>query len=181
MRNKEWSALMGEVEIDETYIGGKDRNRHWIKKSAQQRKAKGPQPLGDAIGYGKVGVIGAIERKGNVVCKVIGDASAETLSRFVRSAVSEKVDLVATDENPAYDYARAGMPHQKVKHSAGEYVRGNVHTNNIESFWSLLKRGVVGTFHKVSKPYLPLYLAEFTFRHNNRGNPDLFGELLSRC
>ncbi len=181
MRNKEWSALMGEVEIDETYIGGKDRNRHWIKKSAQQRKAKGPQKLGDAVGFGKVGVIGAIERKGNVVCKVIGDASAETLGRFVRTAVSEKVSLVATDENPAYDYARVGMPHEKVKHSAGEYVRGNVHTNNIESFWSLLKRGVVGTFHKVSKPYLPLYLAEFTFRHNNRGNPDLFMELLSRC
>jgi len=103
MRNKEWSALMGEVEVDETYIGGKDRNRHWIKKSAQQRKTKGAQKLGEAVGFGKVGVIGAIERKGNVVCKVIGDANAETLSGFVRSAVSEKGSLVATDENQAYD------------------------------------------------------------------------------
>ena len=129
----------------------------------------------------QVRVIGAIERKGNVVCKIIGDASAETLGGFVRTAVSEKVSLVATDENQAYDYVRAGLPHEKVQHSAGEYVRGNVHTNNIESFWSLLKRGFVGTFHKVSKPYLPLCLAEFTFRHNNRGNPDMFMELLSRC
>lgn len=83
MRNKEWSALMGEVEVDETYIGGKDRNRHKNKKSAQARKAKGPQPLGEAIGYGKVGVIGAIERKGNIVAKVIGDMGAETLTGFV--------------------------------------------------------------------------------------------------
>ena len=80
------SSLTGEVEVDETYIGGKDRNRHWSKKSAQQRKAKGDQPLGESIGYGKIGVIGAIERKGNVVRKVIGDTRAETLSR-IRSLV----------------------------------------------------------------------------------------------
>jgi hypothetical protein len=107
--------------------------------------------LGEAIGYGKVGVIGAIERKGNVVAKVIGSMDAPTLSGFVRKTVSEKVDLLATDENPAYDYVRAGTPHEKVKHSAGEYVRGEVHTNNIESFWSLIKRGVIGTYHHVSK------------------------------
>ena len=71
-------SLTGEVEVDETYVGGKDRNRHWNKKSAQVRKAKGPQPLGETIGYGKVGVIGAIERKGNVVASVIGDMDAGT-------------------------------------------------------------------------------------------------------
>src|SRR5208337_2552472 len=150
--------LTGEVEVDETYIGGKDRNRHWNKKSANVRKAKGPQPLGDAVGYGKVGVVGAIARKGNVVAKVIGSMDAPTLSSFVDRTVSEKVSLVATDENQAYDYVRADMPHETVKHSAGEYVRGNVHTNNIESFWSLIKRGVIGTYHHVSKDYLPLYL-----------------------
>lgn len=181
MRNKEWGQLMGVVEVDETYIGGQDRNRHWNKKSRQVREAKGPQPLGEAIGYGKVGVIGAIERKGNVVCKIIGDADAQTLSGFVRHAVSEKVSLVATDENQAYNYVDRRMHHRAVKHSAGEYVRGEVHTNNIESFWSLLKRGVIGSFHHVSKEYLPLYLAEFTFRHNNRHSPDMFMELLSRC
>jgi hypothetical protein len=93
---------LAKSKTDETYLDGKDRNRHWNKKSAQQRKAKGRQKLGAAIGYGKVGVIGAIERKGNVVCKVIGSMDAPTLSHFVPETVSEKVSLVATDENPAY-------------------------------------------------------------------------------
>lgn len=92
------------------------------------------------------------------------------------------MSLIATDEHRGYVHLDAiGFPHEAVSHSMGEYVRGNVHTNDIESFWSLLKRGVVGTFHNVSKDYLPLYLAEFSFRHNNRKNPDMFRELLSRC
>jgi len=100
----------------------------------------------------------------------------------VRKAMSDKVDLVATDENPGYGYLKAmGYEHDTITHSTGEYVRGEVHTNNIESFWSLLKRGVVGTFHHVSKKYLPLYLAEFQFRHNNRKNPDIFGEAVAGC
>jgi len=184
-----WRAAMkgdafsptGQVEVDETYIGGKDRNRHKAKKSAQVRKAKGPQPLGEAIGYGKIGVIGAIERKGNVVAKVIGDMNAETLSGFVRHAISEKVDLVATDENPAYRYIDQRGSHKAVNHGRGEYVRGEVHTNNIESFWALLKRGVVGTYHKVSKDYLPLYLNEFSFRHNHRHSADAFAAMVETC
>src|SRR4029077_9522412 len=113
------------------------------------RAAAGELPLGDKIGYGKVGVIGAIERKGNVVCKIIADAGAETLSGFVRNVVSDKVSLLATDEKQEYRYVDRRMRHAAVHHSQGEYVRGAVHTNNIESFWSLLKRGVVGTYHNV--------------------------------
>jgi transposase-like protein len=173
--------LDGVVEVDETYVGGKDRNRHKNKKSEAARKAAGERRPGDAIGYKKVGVIGAISRKGNVVAQVIGDMGARTKADFVRRTVSEKVSLVATDEDNAYNYVRAGMPHESVNHSGGEYVRGNVHTNNIEAFWSLLKRGVMGTFHKVSKDYLPLYLNEFSFRHNNRKNTDAFGALVATC
>jgi transposase-like protein len=85
--------------------------------------------------------------------------------------------LVATDEHLGYDRLTAlGYPHKAVTHSSGEYVRGEVHTNNIESFWSLLKRGIVGTYHHVSAKYLPLYLAEFQFRHNNRREADIFGK-----
>jgi hypothetical protein len=174
------------VEVDETYIGGKDKNRHWDKKSAQQRKShsKRFKEFGDpSISYGKVGVVGAIERKGNVVCRVIGDMDARTLKSFVNLTVSDKVSLVATDENPAYTYIdhHKGNVHRVVTHSHGEYVRGDVHTNTIEGFWSLLKRGVVGTYHRVSKDYLPLYLNEFSYRYNNRDNPNAFADLITTC
>ncbi len=85
---------------------------------------------------------------------------------------------MATDENPAYNYMDRRMNHQAVKHSAGEYVRGTVHTQSIESFWSLIKRGVIGTYHHVSKDYLPLDLNEFSFRHNHRKDPNMFEALL---
>jgi transposase-like protein len=92
--------------------------------------------------------------------------------------VSEDVNLVATDEHPGYRFA---PKHEAVRHSQGEYVRGEVHTQNIDSFWSLLKRGVMGTYHNVSRKYLPLYLAEFSFRFNNRKNPDIFRAILAGC
>jgi len=173
-------SLSGEVEVDETYIGGKDRNRHWSKKSAQQRAGKGKQPFGEAVGYGKVGVVGAIARKGSVVARVIGGMDARTLKGFVNPTVGDEVTLIATDENPSYSYIDPHKMnvHQVVNHTRGEYVRGSVHTNNIESFWSLIKRGVIGTYHHVSKDYLPLYLNEFSWRFNNRKNSEMFADLI---
>jgi len=181
MKDPAFRQLMGIVEVDETYIGGKDRNRHYSKKSRQLRLKADSGPFSEKIGYGKVGVIGAIERKGNVVCQIIGEADARTLAGFVRHAVSEKVSLVATDEKADYRYVDRRIRHESVKHSAGEYVRGEIHTQNIESFWALLKRGIVGTYHNVSKKYLPLYLAEFQFRYNNRGEADIFGKAIAGC
>ena len=75
----------------------------------------------------------------------------------------------------------SGIPHESVRHGQGEYDRGKVHTNNIESSWSLLKPCIIGSFHHVSKKYLPVYLAEFQFPHNNWKNPDIFGEGLAGC
>ncbi|UVT17513.1 MAG: IS1595 family transposase [Nitrospira sp.] len=170
MKEGSFGKLMGEVEVDETYLGGKDRNRHRGNRSSLP-----------GITGGKVGVIGAIARKGNVVCQIIENTDRLTLSNFVRNTVSEQVSLVATDEHPSYARLGRQFPHQIVNHRKGEYVRGNVHTANLDSFWSMLKRGVIGTYHKVSKDYLPLYLAEFSFRHNNRENPDLFNDVLAEC
>jgi hypothetical protein len=170
MKDGGFSKLMGEVEVDETYVGGKVSNKHVYERRQFRRGV-----------HDKVAVIGAIARKGNVVCQVIERADGQTLQNFVRKAVSEDVSLVATDEHPGYKALKSKYPHESVSHYKGEYVRGNVHTANLDSFWSLLKRGVMGTFHKVSKAYLPLYLAEFSFRHNNRENPNIFADVIAGC
>ncbi len=94
--------------------------------------------------------------------------------------VSDRVSLLATDESRVY----AGLTeynHQTVDHSRKQYVVGAVHTNTIEGFWSIFKRGIVGSFHKVSAKYMPLYVAEFQFRYNNRSNPDNFGTAINGC
>ena len=165
LANEEFRKLMGVVEVDETFIGGDDNNRHFDKKKGRRE--------------GKSIVIGAVERKGNVVARMIDRADWTTLENFVRYAVSDKVSLLATDEHHGYKYLGDTYPHGKVKHSAKQYVMGAIHTNTIEGFWSILKRGIVGSFHKVSAKYLPLYVAEFQFRYNNRMNADIFGTAIA--
>jgi transposase-like protein/IS1 family transposase len=179
MDSKEFRSLMGEVEIDEAYVGGEGKNAHRGNRGRTTKATPGKR--GNLIPP-KTPVIGAISRKGNVVAKVIGEADARTISRFVRETVSDNVSLVATDDHAAYRSLRSkGYPHESVDHSKGEYVRGVVHTAHLDSFWSLLKRGIMGNYHHVSKDYLPLYLAEFTFRHNHRAHPDMFGALIAAC
>ncbi len=127
------------MEVDETFIGGKAQNMH-AKKA-----------LGLTGTKSKTAVIGAIARKGNVVCQMIENTDTATLDAFVRRAVNRNVELVATDEHSGYRLLGEGldgMPHFVVRHSSGEYVRGIIHTNTIESFWSLLKRGIVGTYQR---------------------------------
>ena len=120
MQDKDFPKLMGTVEVDETYVGGKNANRHWDKK------VKG---TGGATG--KITVIGALSRKGNVTCQIIENTDTPTLDGFVRKVVADDVNLVATDEHSGYRFA---PKHDVVRHGQGEYVRGEVHTQNIESF-----------------------------------------------
>ena len=145
----------GPIEIDETYMGGRERNKHTSKKLKAGRGT-----------VGKTAVVGAKDRKTNKVrAKVTKKTDAKTLQKFVADSAAEGA-TVYTDDASAYK----GMPfeHESVRHSVGEYVRDMAHTNGIESFWSMLKRAHKGVYHKISAKHLQRYVDEFSGRHGVR-------------
>jgi len=150
--------LDNNVEVDETYIGGKNKNRHKDKKveGSQGRSAKDKAP-----------VVGMIERGGKLNACKVHDVKAATLSMAVIRHIKETANLY-TDEWVGYNGLDRIYNHSIVKHGEGEYVKGNAHTNTIEGFWSLLKRGIVGIYHFTSKKHLQSYVDEFVFRYNTR-------------
>ena len=172
LMDEEFQRLMGIVEVDETYIGGRMGNMHKDRRDKIEKRGRG--------GRQKTMVAGAVERNGALVARVVANARMETLREFIAEAISDKVSLICTDSLPSYN-SLSPRRHRVVDHARGQYVVGAVHTQTIEGFWSLVKRGMVGTFHKVSAKYLPLYVAEFQFRYNNRLNDDIFGAAISAC
>lgn len=153
--------LMGEVEVDETYIGGKARNMHKEKQLKLQRNEGH---------FRKAVVIGMLERKGEVRTEVINRASATILQGQIRKHVLQGSQLM-TDQLASYVGLRKEYAHHVINH-AETYVRGNVHTNSIENFWSLLKRGIKGTYVSVEPFHLFRYLDEQSFRFNTRKDND---------
>jgi len=142
--------LTGEVEVDETYIGGKRSGK----------RGRGAE--------GKTKVVGAVQRKGSVTTAIVPDVKRSTLTPFIEKNVSRK-SILYTDEFQSYDHlTKLGYNHFRIQHGIGQYVRGSIHTNNIEGFWSLMKRGISGVYHAVSPKYLQYYIDEYAFRYNHR-------------
>ena len=158
--------LKGIVEVDETYVGGKPR------KGGPKRKR--------GRGTSKTPVVGMVERNGNVKAKVMTWLDAKSLTKFVRGGVDLQNSIVMTDEFKGYNRLRTMTVHRVVNHQR-EYVNGDIHTNSIEGFWALLKRGITGQYHKVSLTYLQKYVNEFAYRYNHRNNPDVFDLTISRA
>jgi transposase-like protein len=160
--------LDGIVEMDETLVGGKTRGRHW--KSQNNNKTI---------------VVGIKQRNGDLRFFKAEDVKSGTLAKYIKENISQDVHVIMTDEFPSYPpaIAKAGMEdtcHLTVNHHDGVYVDGDITANGIESAFSLLKRGIIGSGHKVSVKHLPAYLDEMTFRFNNRTNPYLFRDTLMK-
>ena len=148
------NPFVGPVEVDETWVGGKEHNKHEDKK---QNAGRGP--------VGKTPVVGMKDRNtGQVSATPVEHTDKPTLQSFVESGIEDGAK-VYTDEHPGY---RDLPNHETVKHSVKEYVHGQAHTNGVESFWAMLKRGYVGTYHQMSPDHLHRYVNEFAGRHNDR-------------
>ncbi len=161
LREQNPLPLRGTVEVDETWIGGKARNR------------------GRGYKKNKVIVVGAVEREGSLRLQTINSASRKNLHRFIHTNTAPDTEAIYTDEWPAYrGIGDADTRHETVNHSAEQWVNGKVHTNTVENIWSLLKRSIIGSYHKVSVKHLDSYLDELEFRYNNRKNEWAFRDAM---
>jgi len=163
--------LKGVVEVDETFVGGRPR---------QRQPRRGPRASSDPTA--KKPVVGMVERGGTLKAWVTDDVKTKTIRPLITSHIMPEA-TVFTDDAGQYSAGRAvrGYNHRRINHSARVYVHGEVHTNTIEGFWSLLKNGIRGTYHAVGKDYLQTYVNEYAFRYNHRKDSGgMFAAFLTR-
>ncbi len=151
----------GVVEVDECYLGGKAKNKRG--RGAENKSI----------------VFGIRERQGSIKLSILENVKHDSIAKEITKYVDPKIKMLCADEFPSYNKFAKIYNLQRVQHSKKEYVRGMVHTNSVESIWALIKRGVHGTYHHISKKYLPLYLNEFEYRFNSKENGSLFEVILA--
>jgi transposase-like protein len=150
------TLLEGEIEADETYIGGKDKNRHASKRSGVQGNVKD-----------KTAVLGMVQRNGKILCMPVISNRTEHILPILTSSIKTK-STIYTDQHIPYNKLKKSYNHFSVNHSAGEFVRGQVHTSKIDGAWNLFKKKIDGIHHQVSPKHLHRYCNEFSFGYNNR-------------
>jgi transposase-like protein len=179
MKDKAFTPLKGTIEADETYVGGKRRGHKVWKERIQDEINMGLRPKPKHPRDEKAIVFGMLERDGRVRTTHVAEATSKELPPIMVGNIDLENSRLITDGHPAYRSIKKHLTHEVIDHEL-EYTRGDVHTQGIENYWSLLKRGIHGTFHSVSRKYLECYLDEFEFRFNRRkiSDADRFYDLL---
>ncbi|MCW5898280.1 MAG: IS1595 family transposase [Flavobacteriales bacterium] len=203
MEQADMDPLNDVVEMDETFVGGKPRKPNLVRMTAGQRVAMN-QRVKDAKADGfdlrplrgnparvatnvkrgrgtkKVPVVGIVQRDGTVVAQVMRSLTAKNLRAMVERHVATEDALLITDNYSGYSRLDRIIDHIKIDHARAYSYKG-VNTNTIESFWALMKRGIVGQYHQVSPKHLPRYVCEFAFKYNNRHHDDMFETLVENA